>query len=106
MEQSRVSPQLQLELAPVILPSRRGSLGEAFANEAAWQSYLASDPSLLATLIDRPIDEIEPSPHISGLKPDLRLTVDGLEILVELQLACVDTRHLGQVVRYQGAGAD
>ena len=63
MEQLRSSPQLELGLGPVILPSRRGSLSEPFVNELAWQAHLVSDPSLLATLIDRPIDEIEPSPH-------------------------------------------
>lgn len=106
MEQLRSSSQLELGLGPVILPSRRGSLSEPFVNELAWQAHLVGDPSLLATLIDRPIDEIEPSPHLGGLRPDLRLAVDGLEILVELQMAAADVRHLGQVVRYQAAGAD
>lgn len=100
------SPQLKLGIGPVVLPSRRGSLSEVFESEAEWQRHLVEDPSLLASLFDSPVDSVESGPFLDGLRPDLSLNVDGRDVLVELQLGITDPRHLGQVHRYQRAGAD
>jgi len=95
-----------LGIGPIVLPSRRGSLSEAFGTEAEWQRHLVDDPSLLASLFNCPIDSVESGPFVEGLRPDLSLSVDGRDVLVELQLGVTDPRHLGQVHRYQRAGAD
>lgn len=99
--------QVTLGIGPAVLPSRRGSLSEVFGAEVDWQAHLVENPSLLASLFDRPIDLVEPSPYYAGgLRPDLAINVDGHVVLVELQTGVVDPRHLGQVFRYQRAGAD
>jgi len=98
------SAQTTLGLGPVVLPSRRGSLAEAFGSEGAWQAHLVEDAALLESILGRPIDDVESAPFIGGLRPDLALDVDGYQVLVELQLGPVDPRHLGQVWRYQRSG--
>lgn len=107
LEQEVQSSQTTLGLGPIVLPSRRGSLAEAFGSELAWQSHLLQDASLLEAILGRPIDNLESAPYVAGLRPDLELDVDGYQVLVELQLGPADPRHLGQVLRYQrGGGAD
>ncbi len=98
------SAQTTLGLGPVVLPSRRGSLAEAFGTEGAWQAHLVEDASLLESILGRPIDDVESAPYVAGLRPDLALDVDGYQVLVELQLGSTDPRHLGQVWRYQRSG--
>src|SRR5690606_23953356 len=107
LEQDRQFTQATLGLAPLVMPSRLGSLAEAFGSEAAWQAHATQDASLLESLLGCEVDDVEPSPFVAGLRPDLALSVGGREVVVELQLAGADPRHLGQVVRYQRhTGAD
>jgi len=107
LEQERQFTQATLGLAPLVMPSRLGSLAEAFGSEAAWQAHLTQDASLLESLLGCEVEDVEPSPFVAGLRPDLALSAGGREVVVELQLAGADPRHLGQVVRYQRhAGAD
>ncbi len=107
MESTGQFTQTTLGFAPLVFPSHLGSLAEAFASEAAWQAHLVQDPSLLEALLGCQVDDVEPSPFVNGMRPDIALSLGGREVVVELQLGGADPRHLGQVVRYQRhAGAD